>query len=231
MKTQAHEKALGRAPRLLAVLAACQAFAVSAAGDPAAGEQKAAVCMACHGADGNSLADMWPKLAGQLPEYIVGQLKDFKAGRRADEQMSPQVANLAAGDMPDIAAWFAAQAIKPGEGDRSLHARGEQLYLKGKKREGREPGRGPSPPVTACVGCHGPTGAGNRDWNRIWSKVPVVLAPGIGGQHAAYVEKQLKAYRDGTRANDPARVMRDIARGLTDADIKALAAYVAVLPR
>ena len=204
---------------LLVILAASLSHA---AGNPDAGQQKAAACTACHGPDGNSLADMWPKLAGQLPDYLVKQMKDFKAGKRADEQMSPQVANLAEADMPDIAAWFAAQAIRPGEGDKALRAKGEQLYLKGKGRP---------VPATACVGCHGPAGAGNKDWNTTWTKVPAVLAPGIGGQHAAYIEKQLKAYRDGTRSNDPARVMREIARGLDDGEIKALAAYVATLKR
>jgi cytochrome c553 len=207
---------------VLAVLAASAAFPASAAGNPEAGQQKAAACTACHGPDGNSLADMWPKLAGQLPDYIVKQLKDFKAGKRTDEQMSPQVANLAEADMPDIAAYFATQKIKPGEGDKNLRAKGEQIYLKGKGRPA---------PVTACVGCHGPAGAGNRDWDKTWSKVPAVLAPGIGGQHAAYVDKQLKAYRSGARGNDPAKVMRDIAARLDDGEIAALAAYVATLKR
>lgn len=209
----------------------CIVFAVSmatvmpsahAAGNPAAGQEKAAVCFACHGPDGNSLADMWPKLAGQLPEYLVKQMQDFKAGRRSDEQMSPMAANLAEHDMPDIAAWFAAQAIKPGASDKALRAKGELLYLKGKGRP---------TPVTACIGCHGPAGAGNKDWNKTWAKLPAVLAPGIGGQHAAYIEKQLLAYRAGTRSNDPARAMRDIARGLDDAEIKSLAAYVSGLSR
>lgn len=193
-----------------------------AAGNPAAGQEKAAACMACHGPDGNSLADMWPKLAGQMPDYLLKQMRDFKAGRRSDEQMSPQVANLAENDMPDIAAYFATQALGPGTGDPSLRAQGERLYLKGKGRP---------VPATACTGCHGPAGAGNKDWNKTWSKAPTVLAPAIGGQHAAYVEKQLKAYRDGSRNNDPAKVMRDIARGLSDAEIKALASYIAGLKR
>jgi cytochrome c553 len=95
-----------------------------AAGNPEAGQEKAAVCFACHGPNGNSLADMWPKLAGQMPEYLIKQMQDFKAGRRSDEQMSPQVANLAEHDMPDIAAWFAAQTINPVASDKALRAKG-----------------------------------------------------------------------------------------------------------
>lgn len=203
--------------------AALSAAAAFGAGDPASGERKAAVCIACHGADGNSAADIWPKLAGQLPEYLVKQMKDFKAGARRDEQMSPQAANLAEADMADIAAFFAARKASPAaEADKTQLAKGEQLYLRGKGRPA---------PVTACVGCHGPKGDGNRDWRNTQLRPPVLLAPAIGGQHAAYVAKQLAAYRAGRRDNDPARVMRDIARGLDDGEIAALAAYVATLGR
>lgn len=206
---------------LVAVLAVATGSA-GAAGNPEAGRQKAAACMACHGPDGNSLADMWPKLAGQVPEYIVKQLQDFKAGRRSDEQMSPQAANLGEQDMQDIAAFFASQKVSVAESDRTQQARGEQIYLKGKGRP---------QPVTACTGCHGPAGAGNREWSKTMSQVPAVLAPALGGQHPAYVAKQLKAYRDGKRSNDAAKVMRDIARGLGDTEIAALAAHIARLER
>lgn len=212
----------GTTRTLLAVLIATASLAAEAAGNPEAGRQKAAACMACHGPDGNSPADMWPKLAGQLPEYIVKQLQDFKAGRRQDEQMSPQAANVAEIDMADIAAFFAAQTVKPGEADKTKLALGEHIYRKGKGRP---------VPATACLGCHGPAGAGNKDWGKTQSRVPTVLAPAIGGQHAAYLEKQLKAYRDGQRGNDAAGVMRELARGLTDHEVAALAAYVATLKR
>jgi cytochrome c553 len=192
-------------------------FGAKAAGSAAAGQEKAAVCMACHGPDGNSLADNWPKLAGQSPDYIVKQLRDFKAGRRSDEQMSPQVANLTEADMLDLAAFFSTQKVAPGESDKTLRLQGEQIYRKGKGRP---------VPTTACIGCHGPAGEGNRAWAKTWSTLPTVLAPAIGGQHAAYVDKQLKAYREGSRSNDAAKVMRDITRGLSDIEVKALAAYI-----
>lgn len=211
-------------PSAVSTLAAFLAFATSAAwaADPAAGERKAAPCTACHGPDGNSLADIWPKLAGQLPEYLVKQMKDFKSGARKDEQMSPQAASLAEADMADIAAFFAARKVLPAEADKALLARGAELYLRGKGRP---------TPVVACVGCHGPKGEGNRDWRLTQARTPVLLAPAIGGQHAAYVSRQVSAYRDGRRENDPARVMRDIARNLDDGEVAALAAYVSTLGR
>ena len=194
-----------------------------AAGSAEAGQAKAATCMACHGPDGNSLADMWPKLAGQLPEYINRQLHDFKAGRRKNEQMSPMAAPLSDQDIEDLAAFFSKQKVKANEpGKKDLLAAGEKIYLKGKGRPDVVP---------ACVGCHGMTGAGKNDWATLMKVPPTTLAPAIGGQHAAYVLNQLKAYKAGTRNNDEAHVMRDVAGRLTDGDIAAVAEFAASLNR
>lgn len=207
---------------MAAILALALPAYAAAAGDAAKGREKAAVCIACHGADGNSLADMWPKLAGQVPDYILKQLRDFKAGRRQDEQMSPMAANVAAADMEDIAAYFAAQAVAATPAEKADLALGERIYLEGKGRP---------QPVAACIGCHGPGGAGNRDWAKTLSRPPAVLAPAIGGQHAAYLRKQLAAFRAGARDNDVARVMRHVAAALDDREIAAVAAYTATLGR
>jgi cytochrome c553 len=199
-----------------------------AAGNPELGQQKAAVCMACHGPDGNSPAlpepaQPWPKLAGQVPEYIVKQIHDFKAGRRANEQMSPQAQMVADADIADIAAFFAAQRVAPQEAaQKELLAKGEQLFLKGKGRP---------QVVAACVGCHGFNGIGNREWNKLMAKPPALLAPAIGGQHANYLVRQLKAYRDGSRKNDPGKVMADIANRLDESEMLAVAEYISTLGR
>lgn len=200
----------------------------SAAGNPELGRQKAAVCMACHGPDGNSPpmpdpAPPWPKLAGQVPEYIIKQVNDFKAGRRSNEQMSPQAQMVPEADVADIAAFFASQKVNRQDAtQKQLLARGEQLFLKGKGRP---------QVVAACVGCHGLNGAGNRDWAKVMSKPPVILAPAIGGQHANYLVKQLRAYRDGSRGNDPGHVMSNIATRLDDSEMLAVAEYVSTLVR
>lgn len=207
---------------LITVIAVSTSLVAAAAGNPEAGREKAAACTTCHGPDGNSPADVWPRLAGQVPEYLVKQLKDFKSAKRTDEQMSPQAANLAEADIADVAAFFAAQKPVPGEWDKTLLARGEQIFRKGKGRPGTVP---------ACIGCHGLSGEGNRDWGKVQSRVPPFLAPAIGGQHAAYLAKQLRAYRDRSRTNDAGLVMRDIASRLDDGDIAAVAAYAASLVR
>jgi len=199
-----------------------------AAGNPELGQQKAGACMGCHGPDGNSVAlpapaDPWPKLAGQVPEYIVKQLQDFKAGRRSNVQMSPQAQAVAEADIADIAAYFARQQVRPDDAARKdLLARGEQLFLKGKGRP---------QVVAACVGCHGFNGVGNRDWAKVMALPPVVLAPAVGGQHANYLAKQLLAFRDGGRSNDVGNVMRDIAARLDDDEIAAVSEYIATLAR
>jgi cytochrome c553 len=199
-----------------------------AAGNPELGQQKAAVCMACHGPDGNSPpmpdpAQPWPKLAGQVPEYIVKQIHDFKAGRRANEQMSPQAQMVADADIGDIAAFFAAQrATRQDAAQKELLAKGEQIFYKGKGRP---------QVVAACVGCHGFNGIGNRDWGKLMAKPPAVLAPAIGGQHANYLVRQLKAYRDGSRNNDPGKVMSDIAGRLDESEMLAVAEYISTLGR
>jgi cytochrome c553 len=216
------------AKRLSSLVFAVVATTVFAAGNPEVGQQKAAACMGCHGADGNSIAlppptEPWPKLAGQVPEYIIKQLHDFKAGRRSNAQMSPQAQAVSEADIPDIAAYFSQQKVRPNDGgNKELLAAGEKLFYKGKGRP---------EVVAACVGCHGFGGIGNRDWNKLMATQPAILAPAIGSQHASYLVKQLKAYKDSTRTNDPAQIMRNIATRLSEQEIEAVAMFVASLNR
>ena len=99
--------------RLSALLCLCLTSTVAfGAGDAAAGKAKAAVCGACHGADGNSVNPMWPKLAGQHANYLVKQMKDFKSGKRKDPLMSAQAAALSDQDMQNLAAYSASQKAK-----------------------------------------------------------------------------------------------------------------------
>lgn len=199
-----------------------------AAGNAEAGQQKAAACGGCHGVDGNSAPEIYaalkaPKLAGQVPEYIVKSLHDFKAGRRVNESMTPQAQAVAEADMADIAAYFASQKAKPNAAaNKDLLAQGEKIFFKGKGRP---------EPVAACVGCHGLGGIGNRDWSKVMAKAPTTLAPAIGSQHAGYIADQLKAYKAGKRATDNGKIMRDIASRLDEKDIAAVAEYIATLQR
>ena len=77
-----------------------------AAGDAAAGKTKAALCAACHGAEGISPNDLWPNLAGQKQGYLIKQMMAFKDGSRKDPMMSPMAATLSDDDVANVAAYF-----------------------------------------------------------------------------------------------------------------------------
>jgi cytochrome c553 len=83
--------------------------AAHAGGNPAAGKEKSAACVACHGADGNSQVPDFPRLAGQYEDYLATSLAHYKSGKRKNAIMAGQVANLSSQDMADLAAYFARQ--------------------------------------------------------------------------------------------------------------------------
>jgi cytochrome c553 len=176
------------------------------AADAERGQKLSATCAACHGADGNSLAPNFPKLAGQHASYIEKELADFKSGARKDPVMAGMAAPLDASKMADLAAYFSKQTTKVGSANKDLVALGEKVYRAGNKENG----------VAACIACHGPTGAGN----------PAAKYPKLGGQHATYVEKALNDFKEGKRTNDPNQMMRDVAAKMTSAEIKAVASYI-----
>ncbi len=176
-------------------------------GDPQAGEAKAnGLCVACHGPQGNSLVPIWPKLAGQHPEYIVKQLMDFKAGRRANEQMTPMAMPLTDQEVLDLAAYYATQPKAPGTADPELASKGESLYRWGNPENG----------VPACSGCHGPAGQGQS----------LAKFPRVSAQHADYTKQTLEHFRGALRANDPNGMMRGAAARLSDQEIAAVAQYI-----
>ena len=85
-----------------------------AAGNAEAGQGKVVVCGACHGADGNSAAPNFPKLAGQGERYLLKQLKDIKSGARPIVEMTGLLDNLSDQDLQDISAYFASQQMSVG---------------------------------------------------------------------------------------------------------------------
>jgi cytochrome c553 len=199
---------------LVAVIGSLAAVAPTAqAGDAAAGKSKAAVCGACHGADGNSAMAIWPKLAGQNEAYLVKQLKEFKKGHetqgaqgRYEPSMAPMAAPLSDTDIADLAAYFASQKVQYAGVKKEYLAQGQKLYRGGDASRG----------VPACTACHGPNGAGMGS----------AQFPAVGGQQVDYTINQLKAFRAGQRKNDPNGMMRGAAKNLTDEQITALANYL-----
>lgn len=183
-----------------------------AAGDDKAGATKATNCFGCHGVNGVSTNPQWPKLAGQHANYIAKQLADFKEGKkRSDPLMASQVANLSSQDMADLAAFFAKQTPTQGGADKDLVELGKKIYHGGNAAKG----------VAACMGCHGPNGAGNPGG--------AISFPRVSGQHAAYLEKAMNDFRSGARTNDANKMMRLVAEKMSDKEIKAVASYISGL--
>ena len=176
------------------------------AGSVEAGATKAAVCSACHGANGNSVNAEWPSLAGLGADYIAEQLKNFKEGKRSNPVMMPMVTNLSADDLADLGAYFDSLTNTGLESDPSFWKAGEKLYRGGDQSRG----------IPACMACHGPTGAGNEP----------ARFPALRGQHSVYVVKQLNDYASGVRTTGPNGIMQTIAKRLSPEDMRNLAAYI-----
>jgi len=200
--------ALTLAALLSAPALANTSAAAAAKPDLAKGQATATqVCGACHTADGSRGSPANPILAGQHPEYLVKQLQEFKSGKRSNPVMKGFAGTLSDDDMRNVAAFYASKSAKPGFAKNKDSVKlGEKIYRAGIADKA----------VPACAGCHSPNGAG----------IPVQY-PRIGGQHADYAEAQLVAFRGGARVNNAQ--MSSIAAKMSDAEIKAVADYVAGL--
>ena len=182
----------------------------SKAGDAAKGKALSATCTACHGADGNSVNPAWPKLAGQGEAYLAKQLHDFRTDKRNDPTMTAMAKGIASdADVNDLAAFYAGQKAKAGTANKDLVEAGKAIYKGGNLATG----------VAACAACHSPTGSGNS----------AAKFPGIAGQHAKYTIAQLQLFKSGKRANDTGKMMRNIAKNMTEAEMKAVAEYISGL--
>ncbi len=195
--------------RFLVMLLALAPLTVAAVGDPEAGEQKAASCAACHGADGNSVVAAWPKIAGQHADYAARQTRLVRDGRRDVPEMIPFVMNLSDQDIADIAAFYELQSLEPGVADDDLVALGRQIYHDGNRETG----------IPACAACHGPAGEG----------IPGAHYPVVRAQHADYSADRLRRYRDGVHNGDDdmySLIMVGVAARLTDEEIEAVSSYM-----
>lgn len=198
--------------RAIAAGAALALLAGGAAAGPLEIETPWEICALCHSLDGVSRMARFPKLAGQKEAYILKQVRDVREGRRVNDggQMQAVVTEVAEADLPAVAKWFASQPAPPPaaetEGDA---AAGAKIYAE----------RG-------CADCH------EAETLPEGLNLPQGLTPPrLAAQHEGYLAKQLADFREGRRENDPGGVMRTRAAALTDADIAALAAFLASTPR
>ena len=156
-------------------------------------------CTMCHGARGMSQANA-PNLAGQYPGAIYKELADFKSGARNSAIMMPLVADLSDRDMRDLAAYYA--YLPRVYDERASDGGAPQIVVDG----------APMRNIAPCGACHGELG----------SKIG---APWLEGQPVTYLRTQLDAFANGTRRNDIDQQMRNVARGMTPAEITAASRY------
>lgn len=183
-------------------------------GDPVLGKEKADAerCLECHVERKPGLnpvtgqESMFSSLNGQFPEYMLKQMQDFKSGARKSDQMALVSRIVPDEDLGDILAYFASlpRAKAPGQGSHDVARR---LFQQG------DPSRG----VIACASCHGEAGKG----------LGAAQGPVLGGQDQKYLTQQLLDWRSGFRRNSGDAVMANSVKTLNDAEIQALAAYLA----
>ena len=162
---------------------------------------KAAVCVACHGPNGNPESARYPVLAGQTARYMYLQLKDFNEGRRTDPEMSPIAKDLSRDEMLELAQYFAAQKPAP----QKFKADPAKVAAGRKKAD-----------EVLCAMCHLGGFSGQNE------------IPRVAGQGYEYVVKQLKDFKERRRTNDAGN-MTSVARTLSDEDIENLANFIANL--
>lgn len=169
-------------------------------------EALTATCGACHGAEGVSIMPIWPNLAGQGSNYLYKQIIDIRDGRRVVPEMTGMVDHFTDKDARVVAKHFAAKSANLGQTDKALVEKGRDLYRAGDLAKG----------IPACSACHLPNGGGNA---------PAAF-PAVAGQHPDYLIKQLVAFRNGERTNDPNQMMGLIAEKLNDAEMEAVSSYM-----
>jgi cytochrome c553 len=162
------------------------------------------VCFVCHGAEGESSSEVFPRLAGQHWQYIAKQLDNFKTGKRKSTAMADMVAKLTPDEMEALGKFFEKQKfeVEPPK-DADLAGMGKYIYLHGNKFSG----------LAACASCHGADAKGTSS------------LPRLAGQYASYIETQLKQFNQRERTNDNA-VMHAIVSKMTPLEMAAVAEYL-----
>jgi len=181
-------------------ICSCISMQTFAAPDAVLGKAKSQSCFACHGVDGIGVTPNIPNIAAQPPLSLFYQLVHFREGMRKGGGMEVFSKSLSDGDIRDIAAYFS--ALPPPEakaGDPTKIALGLKLAQQ-----------------NYCNSCHASQLQGQKQ------------VPRLAGQSIEYAIVQMRNIRSGTRV-DMDGTMGSAARGLSDDDIEALAAYAASL--
>lgn len=187
--------------RTATALALLLAIAPAAAHADAALDEKVAVCVGCHGEDGRPIQPDYPIIAGQHYYYLYTQLRDYQAGRRANEIMQGIVADLTKEEMQALAQHFAAQPwprIEVAAASEDDTRRAEAVL-----------------DSAECTACH------------LAGMVGDSRVPRISSQQPAYLERTMLELKSRVRNNAPD--IGAIFRTVDDADIAAMARYLGAL--
>lgn len=166
------------------------------------------LCSICHGPGGSTTSELFPQLAGQPAPYLINQMKAFRDKSRADENarrfMWGISSRLTDESIQDLASYYEAQhpAHSGKISDQAKYDAGKNIFTNGYADKG----------VPACAACHGEKGEGKG------------LTPRLGGQHEAYLKRQLKVFYGNERP--AATAMHEIVKGLSEADIEVIAQYL-----
>lgn len=161
-------------------------------------------CFLCHGENGESASEVFPKLAGQHANYIAKQLENFKSGKRKSTAMADMSSRLSADEMLALGQYFEAKKSEPeAVKDQDLAGVGRYIFHNGNRFSG----------VPACASCHGKDGLGTAN------------LPRLAGQYASYIETQLKLFNQRERTNDNA-VMHSIVANMSPLEMAAVAEYI-----
>jgi cytochrome c553 len=161
-------------------------------------------CFLCHGENGESSSEIFPKLAGQHANYIAKQLENFKTGKRKSTAMADMSSRLSADEMLALGKYFETKKAEPETiKDQDLAGVGRYIFNTGNRYSG----------VPACASCHGKDGVGTAN------------LPRLAGQYASYVETQLKLFGQRERTNDNA-VMHSIVTNMSPLEMAAVAEYI-----
>ena len=178
-------------------------------------EARAQGCVTCHGQDGQGTASgYFPRIAGKPAGYLYNQLVAFRDGTRRYPPMNYLVAYLPDAYLHELAQHFAAQrppfaAPEPARLEAAALARGQALATSGDFHTGAPP----------CMACHGAGLAGME---------PGI--PGLAGLRSNYIVAQLTRWRVGERHAREPDCMKRVADRLSDADIAAVAGWLAQQP-
>lgn len=161
-------------------------------------------CFLCHGANGESTSEVFPRLAGQNAEYVAKQLAAFKSGQRKSTAMADMVAKLTPDEMLALGHHYQKMELPREEAKEPMLAgMGRYIYHNGNKFSG----------VPACASCHGQAGEGAAN------------LPRLATQFSGYLFTQLKSFNKRDRTNDNA-VMHAVVEKMTELEMAAVAEYL-----